>query len=312
MCYFIPCYNYIRMVTHRVLASSFLFLLCICGSAVSSPKSTTETEIRVGIVPEQNIFRQSHNYRALAEYLSKKAGIKVSVSALSDYGSIIGSMKDGHINGGFLGALAGAVAHERLDAEAIAIPVTTEGKTTYRAYLFVRKNSGISNIQDMRGKTIALVSRGSFSGYVYPLAYFRQHGISDISKFFRESYFAGSYDAAIHAVLNGAADIGSAGSKVYNSLKLSDPRIEKELTILDESMDVPYYGLFLAKSISQTTKNAVRRVLVAMQHDAEGAAILKQLDLRGFAPATSHVNYNSVFMTAKKAGIDLKTYRLEK
>lgn len=300
------------MVTFKVFASAFLFLLCICGLAVSSPKSTTETEIRIGIVPEQNIFKQSKNFKALAEYISNKSGIKVSVSALSDYGSIIGSMNAGQINGGFLGALAGAVAHERLDADAIALPVTMEGKTTYRALLFVRKNSGIRNIQDMRGKTIALVSRGSFSGYVYPLAYFRQHGITDISTFFREYFFAGSYDAAIHAVLNGAADIGSAGSKVYNSLKISDPRIEKELMILDESMDVPYYGLFLAKSISRTTKNAVRKVLIEMQHDAEGVAILKQLDLRGFAPATSHVNYNSVLMTAKKAGIDLKTYRLEK
>lgn len=300
------------MVRFRVVASAFLFLLCIGGSAVSSPKSTTETEIRIGIVPEQNIFRQSHNYRALAEYLSKKAGIKVSVSTLSDYGSILGSMKNGDINGGFLGSLAGAMAHERLGAEAIAIPVTMEGKTTYRAYLFVRKNSGIRNIQDMRGKKMVLVSRGSFSGYVYPLAYFRQHGISDISRFFSEYYFAGSYDAAIHAVLSGAVDIGCAGSKVYNSLKASDPRIEKELTILDESMDVPYYGLFLGKSISQTTKSAVRKVLLEMQHDADGASILKQLDLSGFAPATSHVNYNNVFMTAKKAGIDLKTYRLEK
>ncbi|TAN42430.1 MAG: phosphate/phosphite/phosphonate ABC transporter substrate-binding protein [Nitrospirae bacterium] len=296
----------------RTFIIAVLFIASsLCNPAFSYPEIKA-SELRIGIIPEQNIFRQNQKYNALAHYINSKTGIKVSILVLSDYGSVINTMLSGGIDGAFFGSLSGAVAHERLGAEALVRSISIGGKTTYHGHIFVRKDSRINNAADMKGKSMVFIDKGSSCGYIYPLAYLGRHGITNISTFFSEHYFAGSHDAAIIAVLNGRVDVGVAKSTVYSSLQAANPRIEKELKIIDESPEFPSHGLFLGKSVPPDIRSAVRKTLLEMHGDTEGRAILKNLDITGYAAADVHEDYKNVFELAKKAGINLKTYNLKK
>jgi ABC-type phosphate/phosphonate transport system substrate-binding protein len=79
---------------------AFLFFyLCLvglsgCGNAAStsSPGSEKgaqpEKSLLIGLIPEQNIFKQMERYEPLANYLAGKIGIHVKLKVLTRYGNI--------------------------------------------------------------------------------------------------------------------------------------------------------------------------------------------------------------------------------
>ncbi|MCL5022622.1 MAG: phosphate/phosphite/phosphonate ABC transporter substrate-binding protein [Nitrospirae bacterium] len=141
--------------------------------------------------------------------------------------------------------------------EFLARPVNLDGSSTYWGYIFVRKDSGIGNVGDMKGKRFVFVDRATTAGYVFPVAFLREQGVVDVGAYFRETYFAGSHDAAIYAVLGGKADVGCAKHSMFDRVARSDPRVRKELLILAESPKVPSNGLGVRSDLEPAVKDVL-------------------------------------------------------
>ncbi len=268
----------------------------------------TEEEIFIGLIPEINIFEQYERYDSLASYLTNKTGVKVSLTILNKYGNIIDEFVSKKLDGAFFGSFTGVLATEKLHVEALARPVTSDGKSTYHAYIFVRKDSGIKNVKDMEGKVMAFIDKASSCGYIFPLAYFKENGVTNLDKFFREYYFVGSHDVGILSVLMGHADVGVAKNTVYDLLKKQYPRIDKELVILTESSKFPSHGLFVRKSLNENIKKKLKEWLLSMDRDPQGRIVLNKFGAIKFVEVDVTADYKSVFEVSKRAGINLKTY----
>ena len=154
---------------------------------------------------------------------------------------------------------------------------------------------------------MAFVEKATTAGYIFPVAYLKEHGVSNYKTFFSEYYFTGSHDAAIFAVLDKKADIGAAKHSIYDRVRLSDPRVDKELVILAESIKVPSNGLCVRKGLDSTLKKKLQNTLLNLDKDPEGRIVLDKFGARKFIETTV-ADYKSVFELAKKAGIDIKTY----
>ncbi len=63
------------------------------------------------------------------------------------------------MDGAFLGSFTYALAHAKLGLEVIARPELVDGTSTYHGLIFVRKDSGIKTIKDMKGKDSPLLIR---------------------------------------------------------------------------------------------------------------------------------------------------------
>lgn len=266
------------------------------------------TELDIGLIPEQNVFKQKARYKPIGDYIEKKTGIKITFTILPRYGNIIERFVTEKLDGAFFGSFTGALAIEKLGIEPIARPVHPDGTSTYRGYIFVRKNSGIKSVADMKGKRLVFVEKATTAGYVYPMAYFREHGINNIDTYFREYYFAGSHDAAIYAVLDNKAEIGCAKDSMFDRLARNDPRVKKELVILAKSPEVPSNGLCVRKTLAASVKKQLRDVLLGMDRDPEGRQVLGRFEAIKFIP-TIKDDYKPVFDMAGKAGIDIKSYK---
>jgi len=280
----------------------FLLIISVFITGIAEAR-----ELRIGLIPEQNVFRQMERYKPLGEYIYKKTGIKIKFTLLSRYGNIIDRFHEKNLDGAFWGSFTGAMAIEKLGIIPVARPVNLDGTSSYHGYILVRKDSNIRSVSDMRGKVIAFVERATTAGYVFPRAYFREHGVKNIDKFFREYYFTGSHDAAIYAVLNGEADIACAKNTIYELVSSRDPRIKKELLIIARSPDVPSNGLGLKKDISKIVREKIKTTLLEMHNDPEGQKVLKKFRALRFIE-TKKEDYSPVFNIARKAGINLKEY----
>ena len=91
------------------------------------------------------------------------------------------------------------------------LPLVTSlraGESEYCSVLFVRGDSDVFTLQDLRGSTAAWVDRCSAAGYLLPRLHLVAEGIRLETLFARE-HFLGSHDAVVRAVFDGSADVGA-------------------------------------------------------------------------------------------------------
>ncbi len=160
----------------------------------------------------------------------------------------------------------------------------------------------------MKGKRMAFVDKATTAGYVFPLAWLRDNGVTAVDGFFSEQFFTGSHDAAVLAVLNRKADIGAAKHSIYDRVRKDEPRVDRELVILARSSEVPSNGLCVRKDLDATVRAAMKDALLTLHNDPEGRQVLEQFGALRFIE-TSPKDYQPVIDMAKKAGIDMRRYR---
>ena len=252
-------------------------LICLVFSAAmpviafGQPK-----ELLFGIEPEHNIFDQMERYRNLADFLSDRLGVKVKLTIMSRYGEVIKRFKTLKLDGAFLTSYTATMGIKELHLVPVANPVNLSGESTSQGYIFVRKDSGIRSMVDMKGGNIVFVDPASMEGYLFPLAFLQQHGVKDINKFFHRHYFSGSHVSAIFAVLDGRADIGAAKDTFYNDLVSKDPSIEQELEIVARSPKVPEVTLCIKSEIDQDLRENLGNVLLHMDKTPDGIKVLQK------------------------------------
>jgi phosphonate transport system substrate-binding protein len=253
---------------------------CLPMGALAEPD-----ELLIGIEPEHNIFDQMEQYRYLAGYLSEQLGVNIHLTIMSRYGEVIKRFKTLKLDGAFLTSYTATMGIKALHLEPVVNPVNLNGTSTSRGYLFVRKDSGIHNVDDMRGKSIVFVDPATMEGYLFPLAYLEGHGVKDITQYFTRFDFSGSHESAIFAVLDGRADIGAAKNTTFDKLAHNDPSIQQELEILAQSPEVPEITLCLRKEIDQSLRERLAAILLNMDKTEAGGKVLAQFKAQRFVKA---------------------------
>jgi phosphonate transport system substrate-binding protein len=271
------------------------------------PDSQPQETLRIGLIPEHNLFSQKKRYEPLAEYLSREVGAGIHLKILSRYGNIIENFVSNDLDGAFFGSFTGALAHKKLGVKALARPEYADGTSTYHGLLFVRRDSGIRSGQDMKGKRFAFVDKATTAGWLLPLYYFRTQGIDDHRSWLKEIYFAGTHEGAIYDVLDKKADIGAAKNTVFQRLAQSDSRLSNELTILETSPDVPENALCVRKHFDDALATKLKETLLNMHREEEGRETLKLFGAARFIRTTEE-DYRVVFRFAERIGLDLETY----
>lgn len=297
------------MSRRLLLATAFGLLLLVVpsASAAQAPGRQARPRLLIGLIPELNIFKQKARFRLLGEYLSRRVGVPVEFTILSRYGNIIESFQTERMDGAFFGSFTGALAIEKLGVVPLARPVNLDGSSTYHGHLFVRTDSPIRTVPQLRGRRMAFVDRATTAGYVFPLALLRKAGIPSPDGFFGEYYFTGSHDAAVAAVLERKADVGAAKHSVYDRVRRENPAVDRELTIIAESPSVPSNGLCVRRGLDPPLAAALKQALLALEKDPAGGPVLQAFGALRFIETTAD-DYRPVVQLAREAGIDLKAY----
>ncbi len=295
---------------NKILISVFLCMAIVMGCTETEtepePKGE-ETTLLLGLIPEHNIFKQLELYEPFADYLSKKMGVKIKLKVLTRYGNIIDNFVSAGFDAAFFGSFTFTLAHAKLGIEPIARPEDIRGISTYYGMIFVRKDSDIKSVRDMKGKSFAFVDRATTAGYLLPLAFFKEHGIKDYKTFLKETYFTGTHEDAFYDVLNKKVDIGAAKNTVYDRLAAADSRVKNELVILKRSPDVPRNGLAVRKDLDDSIKNKLKETLLNMHSDPDGIKVLKNFGAQRFIETTVD-DYAGVYRYTQEIGLNLATY----
>jgi phosphonate transport system substrate-binding protein len=290
------------MTRHRFINMFILICFLLTPMAVSA-----EEELLIGLIPEENIFRQIKKHKPLGEYLMQRLGIKVRFTILSRYPEIIKRFVDRELDGAFFGIFTAVLAEERLGVMPVARIVSLDGSTTAKSYIFTRKDTGIRNASDMKGRRVAFVDKVTATGYLYGIAYLRESGIPNPDSYFSEYFFAGGHDTTVYTVLSGRADVGTVKGRILEKIRLKDPVIKDEIEIIARSGELPDNTLCLRGDLDPELTARLRNVLLTMHEDSDGRQVLEALEAKKFISAASG-DFGPVKNLARKAGINLRTF----
>jgi phosphonate transport system substrate-binding protein len=218
--------------------------------------------------------------------LAKLVGLPVRVTVASDYAAVVEALRNKTADLAFVHP-AGYVLANREAKAMIVAKDEWHGHTSYTARIFVRKESGIKTLDELRGKTIAFVDPSSTSGYVYPMVMLIQRGYvkdRDPKTFFREALFAGSHDAALQALLHGHVDAVASFDQAREQY-LKDPAEREKLAWVAESEPIPEGGICAREGLEPTLVAKVREALLRMRGPDYEPLLKKLYDIDGFQAA---------------------------
>lgn len=162
---------------------------------------------------------------------------------------------------------------------AVAINQT---KPTYRSYLIVPVHDTTNrSFDNLRGSVFAFADPYSNTGYLVPRFMIKRSG-ADPATFFKKTFFTWSHRKAIDAVAVGLAQGAMVDSFVWDSLARVRPDITAKTRIAWQSEEYGFPPIVAQRDVATADFNKMQRVLLDMNHDSEGRALMTRLNLNGF------------------------------
>ena len=218
--------------------------------------------------------------------LGKLYGAPVRVTVASDYAAVIEALRNRTADLAFVHPVGYVLASREAKARIVARNLW-HGKSTFTSRIYVRKESGIKTLDELRGKTMAFVDPSSSSGYTYPMVLLIQRGLvkdRDPKTFFREVMFAGAHDAAMRALLNGHVD-AIASFDMAREQYLTDPAEREKIVFVAETPPIPEAGIAARGGLDPAVFAKVRAALLQIRAPAHAALLKRLYEIDGFAPA---------------------------
>ena len=139
-------------------------------------------------------------------------GVPTKLFAPADYNGVIQGLLGGTIDMAWLGASGYAKTYlsDPEAVEPILVKVNVDGGYGYYSIGFARKDSGITSLEDMKGKTFGFGDPNSTSGFLIPSIEIPEVTGSTMTSgdYFGEVKFSGGHEQTIVGVNNGDFDGG--------------------------------------------------------------------------------------------------------
>lgn len=274
-------------------------------------------EFRVGIIGGENEADRLRNYQCLGDHLKTELGVeKVSFFPAADYDGVIQGLLGGTLDYAELGASGYAKIYlAKADAvEPILTTVQTDGSTGYHSIMIARKDSGITKLEDLKGKKLGFADPDSTSGYLVPLVTLPEAIGAPVKEYFAETGFGGGHENLVLEVLKGTFDAGTTfGSGVgewkdgYTSGNLHK-MVEKGILNMNDIVElwksplIPNGPIVVRTSMDQDMKTKFKQFMLDLpKTDAACFSAVMGGDFTGFTEVNT--DFYKPIIDARKATI---------
>jgi phosphonate transport system substrate-binding protein len=232
------------------------------------------TEFNIGILGGENAQDRMTNLECFRAKVEAELGVPTKLFTPADYDGVIQGLLGGTLDFAWLGASAYAKTY-LTNPEAVDVMLTKQnldGTTGYYSIGFARVDSGITSMEDAKGKVFAFADPNSTSGYLVPGAELTET-YGKLEDYFSEVKMSGGHEQSIVGVANGDFDAGVAWADGlgnwedgYNSgafRKAADSGLVDMTTIQEiwRSKLIPEGPLVVRRSLPQDAKDKMLAML---------------------------------------------------
>jgi len=192
--------------------TTLLFLLISIGKLGAQQ---LPTELKISAIPDENPQELLRIYTPFADYLTKEIGIPVKFTPVVDYAATVEGLAADKLDMVWYGGLTSVQAAQR--AKGATRVIMRKEDAEFKTHFITRKETGIKELKDLKGKTFSFGSVSSTSGHLMPRYFLLKGGINperDFSKF----GFSGAHDATAAWVEAARVDAGALNFLVWDKL----------------------------------------------------------------------------------------------
>lgn len=205
---------------HVVLGSAGLLLPALASTAVNaqapgSPSTPMPEKgkrawtaqvptIRIGLLGGENDSDRLGRYQAYGKLMEETFQTPVRMYPAADYAGVNQAIAARQIEIASTGssAYAGAWLDSNGNVEPLLVAVESDGSISYLSVMVVRADSGITTLEQMKGKSLAWADPNSASGYLIPRHELRSQSVDpEPGKYFARTGFGGGHEQAVVAVM---------------------------------------------------------------------------------------------------------------
>ncbi len=228
-----------------------------------------------------------------AAYLGPRLGSEVAFLSRDEYQRLHDMLNAGQIDA--LWTCGYPYVRFRKQLHLLAVPLY-QGQPTYQSYLIRHKGDpSIRGWPDVRGKVFAYSDPLSNSGWLVAQGELAKVNIRPHD--FKRTFFAHGHSHVAEAVAARLADAGSIDGYVWETMRLQGMPAAAQTEVIWKSMHHGFPPLVTASDGWGQPARALQATLLQMANDAEGRALLKELNLDGFI-AGSFADFESIYRLA--------------
>lgn len=153
----------------------------------------------------------------------------------------------------------------------------------FRGIILVRKDSGIQEVSDLRGKAVSYPAPTALAATMLPQLYLQTHGL-DINRDI-ENRYVGSQESSILNVFQGKTAAGATWPPPWQALSHERPELAEALEVKWQTESLPNNSLIARDDVPEAVVSALKTVLLQLQDHPQGQALLARLPLSRFEVA---------------------------
>ena len=164
-----------------------------------------------------------------------------------------------------------------------AVPILRQwkyGEAEYQSVIMVRKSAGIDVLSDLMGKVLAFDEPHSTSAHILPRMLLAEKNLNLIhlnspvaAKPNAIGYVFGADGSATNLLISGRVDAAATSLREFEELR---PEVKDSLKVLGNSKSAPRLLIAIRKGLDQKLHKSIHDVLIDMDKDPEGLAVLKR------------------------------------
>ena len=247
-----------------------LLLWLIATAALSSATQAQESPLIMGIFPRFRAAESTTMYTPLANYLSERLGRKVILVTPKDFDSFWKEVTERrydivHYN----------PYHYVNSAQSYKVIAYNQefGKSAVAGALYVRKDSGITNVSQLRGRTIVFGGgKDAMLSYIAPRFLLLQAGLKEEDF---NTKFAVSPPNALLALYHRQADAAGGGDILIDLPAVKNAINTQELTVLATTEPLLFLPWAVKRTMAAKLADSIQSLLLDLGENDAGKSILK-------------------------------------
>jgi phosphonate transport system substrate-binding protein len=244
----------------RWILAGVLAALCVAGAAwlAAPPRSAQPPALRVLLIPADGGTETGTlaDYRPVFDAVARSTGLRFDLKVAQSYGGVVEAMCNNAADIAFVGSVTYLQAQKRGCAELLAVAVKG-GRSVYYSGLFVRADSPIRSIGDLRGQRVAFGDVQSTSAFAFPVAMFLDAGI-DPARDLAAVRMTGTHANSLAALINGEVDAAALSFDSYDKAVRADVPGARNLRVIARSEPIPYPPLIANMRLAPALRGRLR------------------------------------------------------
>ncbi|WP_130470570.1 phosphate/phosphite/phosphonate ABC transporter substrate-binding protein [Candidatus Magnetaquicoccus inordinatus] len=178
----------------------------------------------------------------------------------------------------------------------------------FRGIILVRRDSGIEEISDLRGKAISYPAATALAATMMPQWFLHTHGLHVLHDV--DNRYVGSQESAMMNVYLRHTAAGATWILPWRAFSRERPELAKELVVKWQTDKMPNNSLMVRHDVPDRVVQQVGEILFNLQNHAPGKAILQPMALSSFE-AADNSTYQPVQEFLQRFAQEVRPLRVE-